>query len=126
MSLAVKYDADGNAMGSVTTSDLQSMEYTNQVLMETLRFFPSLPFVRGVSKRVYPLVNELCDSLTQEFKVEGVTVPSGVHVLASLYSTNHDENVYTLPGSLLSWNSSDMAQKLSIQTDFLPLVQKTG
>jgi len=62
---------------------LDSMKYTDQVIRETFRLYPTVPAIIGFSKK--------------DFQIEGIAVPKHTQIIASPYSTNHDTRVYTNP-----------------------------
>jgi len=83
MKSCLPLDSDGKFVGTPTVAQLNSLTYTDQVIRETLRLYPTVPAILGFSKK--------------EFQIESVTVPKNTQLIASPYSTNHDAKVYSNP-----------------------------
>ena len=68
----------------LTVASLGRFTYADQVVRETLRFWPSVPVVLGQAAR--------------DIAFGGRVIPEGTTVFGCLYATCHDGRVYTDPG----------------------------
>jgi cytochrome P450 len=73
----------GATVPTPTVAQLNSLQYTDQVIKETLRLYPTVPAIIGFSHK--------------EFQIEGINVPKNTQIIGCPYSTNHDSRVYKSP-----------------------------
>eukprot|EP01114_Cavostelium_apophysatum_P011578 TRINITY_DN2590_c0_g1_i1.p1 TRINITY_DN2590_c0_g1~~TRINITY_DN2590_c0_g1_i1.p1 ORF type:complete len:469 (+),score=91.10 TRINITY_DN2590_c0_g1_i1:185-1591(+) len=78
-------DVLGENPGELTVENIDKLEYLNQVVKETLRFYPIVPILSGKAKK--------------DFEVEDFTIKKGWVVMGSIFTTNRDPEVYTRPNT---------------------------
>ncbi|XP_045033223.1 cytochrome P450 4c3-like [Daphnia magna] len=66
-----------------TTQDISELKYLECCIKETMRLYPSVPFVMR--------------SLTEDVEIGGYTIPAGVTVVPSFYAIHHNPCVYPDP-----------------------------
>ncbi|XP_014241867.1 cytochrome P450 4C1-like [Cimex lectularius] len=75
-----QYEIFGNSDRFATTKDLQKMTYLTKVIKETLRLFPSVPYMSR--------------KLNKDVQLKDVLLPPGAHVLIMPYFLHRDNNIY--------------------------------
>lgn len=79
---------DGDATKRLTLDMINSMDYTNKVIRETLRYRPPVIMVPYVCKQDFPITLEY-------------TAPKGSMLIPSLYPALHDPEVYPQPDEFI-------------------------
>lgn len=92
----------GNPESPLTLDLIQSMEYTNNVVMESLRYRPPVLMVPYVVKQPFPVTSDY-------------TAPKGSMIIPTLYPALHDPEVYPDPDNFIPerWEnaSGDMTKR---------------
>nr|CAD7615673.1 unnamed protein product [Timema genevievae] len=68
---------------SVSMEDLNNLKYTEQVIKESLRLYPVVPFVPR--------------NTTEDIKITSHTIPKGCDVLFNIYSLHRNPKIYPNP-----------------------------
>nr|CAD7200273.1 unnamed protein product [Timema douglasi] len=80
--------------------DLNSLQYTEQVIKESLRLYPAVPFVPRTS--------------TEDIEINGYTIPKGCDVMFSIYSLHRNPKIYPNPDEFDPENFSPERSKESV------------
>nr|CAD7200274.1 unnamed protein product [Timema douglasi] len=91
---------------SVSMEDLNNLKYTEQVIKESLRLYPAVPFVPR--------------NTTEDIKITNYTIPKGCDVLFGIYSLHRNPNIYPNPDEFDPENFSPERSKGRHPYSFIP------
>ncbi|XP_045501048.1 cytochrome P450 4C1-like [Colias croceus] len=73
----------GDSTRTANTSDLAEMKYLEAVIKEILRLYPSVPIIGRM--------------VTEEFKLDDITIPEGTEVVVHFYNLQRREDLFPEP-----------------------------
>nr|CAD7450796.1 unnamed protein product [Timema bartmani] len=91
---------------SVSMEDLNNLKYTEQVIKESLRLYPVVPFVPR--------------NTTEDIKITNYTLPKGCDLLFNIYSLHRNPKIYPNPDEFDPENFSPERSKGRHPYSFLP------
>nr|CAD7201301.1 unnamed protein product [Timema douglasi] len=91
---------------SVSMEDLNNLQYTEQVIKESLRLYPAVPFVPRTS--------------TEDIEINGYTIPKGCDVIFNIYYLHRNPKIYPNPDEFDPENFSPERSKGRHPYSFLP------
>ncbi|XP_055548224.1 cytochrome P450 4C1-like [Wyeomyia smithii] len=106
------YDEIVNVLGknhqevTLTYQALQEFRYLEMVIKETLRLYPSVPFIGR--------------HLMEDTELDGITLPAGVEVLISIYMIHRNPDVFPDPDRFDPERFSENAESKRGPYDYIP------